>query len=110
MRDLPEWRIAEIAGTKLRAPYHQEADIDRLDPRIAYAEGISRRLLVNLAVNRFDGGAYNVTFLLDTGSPITSLSPEVGAHGYVIMELKLTVLVVERSWLAHRPQMPCECG
>ncbi|PSN60319.1 hypothetical protein BS50DRAFT_626259 [Corynespora cassiicola Philippines] len=76
LRDLPEWRIAEIAGTKLRAPYHQEADIDKLDPRIAYAKGISRRLLINLAVNRFDGGAYNVTFLLDTGSPITSLSPE----------------------------------
>jgi hypothetical protein len=73
--------VASIAREKLRAPYHEATNFDNLEPRIAIAvkqvENI--RVFVNLAVNRIGDSAYNVAFLLDTRSPVTTLSPKVGA-------------------------------
>jgi hypothetical protein len=77
--DLPESVVASIAREKLRAPYHEATSFDTLEPRIAVAvkQVKNIRVFVNLAVNRIGDGAYNVAFLLDTGSPVTTLSPKV---------------------------------
>lgn len=82
--DLPGRKVKIIAKTHLNAVYHQRTHKDDLDPCVAHEEGSDRRIFFNPAVNPKGGHAFIVTFLMDTRSPATMLSPLASNCSYIV--------------------------